>query len=126
MCSVLLCEDFVELRRLVRDACEQAGHVVVGEVDGAGEAATLAARLAPDVVVLDLSSHGTPEESIRPLHDAAPRARIVAYTGLCEQELDAGARAQLAAHVCKTAPLTDLVAAIGRAGYATAAAASAS
>ena len=113
--SVLLCEDFAALRRLVRTACEEAGHVVVGETAAAGEAAVMAARLAPDVVVLDLSSRGSPAESIRPLADAAPGARIVAYTGVAEQDIDTEARARLTAHVCKTAPLAELVAAIERA-----------
>ncbi|MGZ4267788.1 MAG: hypothetical protein ACXVFN_02745 [Solirubrobacteraceae bacterium] len=118
---VLLCEDYVALRELVRGACEDAGHVVVGEAAAAEEAAALALRTEPDVVVLDLSSCATPADTIRPLAEAAPGSAIVAYTGLSPAAVGAGALTRLAAHVSKTAPLAELVRAIERAAYATAA-----
>lgn len=113
---VVLCEDYVELRELVRGACEAAGLVVVGEADDADCAAALAARLRPEVVVLDLSSRATPAATIRALAELAPGTAIVAYTGLAADDLDADARALLAAHVSKTTPLRELVAEIDRAG----------
>ena len=118
---VVLCEDHDALRQIVRETCLAAGHEVVGETASADEAATLAARWAAQVVVLDLSSGGTPAESIRPVAEAAPSAAIVAYTGLAVGDLDGDARRALAAHVAKTAPLTELMAEIERAAPAPAA-----
>ena len=118
---VVLCEDHAVLRAIVRETCVEAGHEVVGETACADEAATLAARWAAEVVVLDLSSGGTPAETIRPVVDGAPHAAIVAYTGLTPADLDGDARRALAAHVAKTAPLTDLMAEIERAAPAPAA-----
>jgi len=65
--------------------------------------------------VLDLSSGATPGEAIRPVTELAPAAAIVAYTGLAASELDDSARRALAAHVPKTAPLSELLVAIERA-----------
>ncbi len=113
---VVLCEDHAELRQIVRETCLAAGHDVVGVTDSADEAASLAARWAAQVVVLDLSAGGTPAETIRPVAERAPAAAIVAYTGLAAADLDDDARRALTAHVAKTAPLTDLLAAIERAG----------
>lgn len=118
---VVLCEDHPVLRAIVRETCVEAGHQVVGETACAGEAAALAARWAAEVVVLDLSSGGTPAESIRPVAEGAPSAAIVAYTGLAAADLDGDARGALAAHVAKTAPLTELLAEIERAARAPAA-----
>ena len=114
---VVLCEDHPALREIVRETCVAAGHDVVGETACADEAATLAARWAAQVVVLDLSSGDTPEDTIRPVAERAPTAAIVAYTGLASGDLG-DARHSLAAHVAKTAPLTELLDEIERAGRA--------
>lgn len=112
---VVLCEDHAVLREIVRETCVAAGHEVVGETSRADEAGALAARWSAEVVVLDLSSGATPAATIRPVAERAPAAAIVAYTGLAAADLDAGARRALAAHVAKTAPLTELLAEIERA-----------
>jgi DNA-binding NarL/FixJ family response regulator len=115
---IVLCEDNALLREIVRETCAAAGLDVVGETDRAEVAAALAAREAADVVVLDLSSCASPGEGIGLVIELAPAAAIVAYTGLPVAELDAVAAGALAAHVPKTAPLGELVAAIERAGGA--------
>lgn len=115
---VVLCEDHAALREIVRETCVAAGHDVVGETASADEAATLAARWAAQVVVLDLSSGATPDDTIRPVAERAPAAAIVAYTGLACADLGGDARRSLAAHVAKTAPLTELLAEIERAAGA--------
>jgi DNA-binding NarL/FixJ family response regulator len=112
---VVLCEDHAVLREIVRETCVAAGHEVVGETASADEAATLAARWAAQVVVLDLSAGGTPADTLRPVAERAPAAAIVAYTGLAAADLDGEARDVLTAHVPKTAPLTELLAEIERA-----------
>ncbi|MEP6953427.1 MAG: response regulator [Solirubrobacteraceae bacterium] len=113
---VVLCEDHAALRQIVRETCTAAGIEVVGETDRAEEAAALAAQEAADVVVLDLSSGETPSETIRPVTELVPAAAIVAYTGVPAADLDAAAARALAGHVAKTAPLSELVAEIERAG----------
>lgn len=115
---VVLCEDHAILREIVRETCVAAGHEVVGETGRADEAGALAARRSADVVVLDLSSGDTPEATIAPVAERAPDAAIVAYTGLPADDLGAEARRALAAHVTKTAPLTELLAAIEHAAAA--------
>lgn len=112
---VVLCDDHTVLREILRETCATAGHEVVGETARAEEAGALAAHWSAEVVVLDLSSGDTPAETIRPVAEHAPAAAIVAYTGLAESDLDSGARQALAAHVAKTAPLSELLAAIERA-----------
>ncbi|WP_435744297.1 response regulator [Nocardioides sp. SYSU DS0663] len=80
---VLLVEDVDEVRRLLRVLVRrQAGLEVVGEASTAAQALRLAAENQPDVVLLDL---GLPDLAGRELfarvRDAAPRARIVVFTG---------------------------------------------
>ncbi len=81
--TVLLVEDVVELRSVLRQALQiRGGFEVVGEVGDGGTAISTAARLQPDVVVLDL---GLPDlaghEVLTRLRAMAPVARLVVYTG---------------------------------------------
>jgi DNA-binding NarL/FixJ family response regulator len=106
---VLVCDDAAELRALVRAACAAAGHSVIGEAADGAAAARQAGALAPDVVVVDLMMGGRPDEVVARVAAQAPRAAIVAYSGLAPSALGLPARAALAAHVAKTAPLEVLV-----------------
>jgi DNA-binding NarL/FixJ family response regulator len=106
---VLVCDDAAELRALVRAACEAAGHSVIGEAADGPAAARQAGTLAPDVIVLDLLMGGRPDEVVARVAAQAPRAAIVAYSGLPPSALGPAARAALAAHVSKTAPMDVLV-----------------
>ena len=112
---IVLCEDHPSLVALVREACAAAGHAVLGDAPDARAAALLAARLQPDVVVLDFSSADVPADAVRHFRRLAPGAAIVAYTGLAAEDLDAPTGEALAAHVLKSAPLAELVAQIERA-----------
>ncbi|MDP9345460.1 MAG: hypothetical protein M3P44_07025 [Actinomycetota bacterium] len=112
---VVLCEDHLTLRQLVREACTAAGHEIVGETATADEAATLAERHGAVVVVLDLSSGASPADTIRPVAELVPSVAIVAYTGVPAADLGVEASRALAGHVAKTAPLTELLAEIERA-----------
>ena len=81
--NVLLVEDVVELRSVLRQAFQlRGGFEVVGEAGDGAAAITAAARLQPHVVVLDL---GLPDiaghEVLTRLRRVAPVARVVVYTG---------------------------------------------
>jgi CheY-like chemotaxis protein/anti-sigma regulatory factor (Ser/Thr protein kinase) len=81
---VLLVDDVVEVRRLVRTALRfRGGFEVVGEAaDGVG-AVRLAAQLRPDVVVLDL---GLPDiagrEVLSRVRESSPQSKVVVFSGL--------------------------------------------
>jgi CheY-like chemotaxis protein len=81
---VLLVDDVVEVRRLVRTSLRfRGGFEVVGEAADGAEAVQLAERLRPDVVVLDL---GLPDiagrEVLTRVRKCAPESKIVVFSGL--------------------------------------------
>ena len=81
--AVLLVDDVQELRMLVRQALgRRGGFEVVAEAADGQSAIEEAARMQPDVVVLDL---GLPDlagqEVLSMLRSAAPGARVVVFTG---------------------------------------------
>ncbi|WP_309504873.1 MULTISPECIES: response regulator [Nocardioides] len=81
---VLLVDDVVEVRRLVRTSLRfRGGFEVVGEAADGAEAVLLASRHRPDVVVLDL---GLPDlagrEVLSRLRESAPQAKVVVFSGL--------------------------------------------
>ena len=51
---ILIAEDNALLRGVLRDALEEAGMTVVGEASDGAEAVTVAERMLPDVVVMDM------------------------------------------------------------------------
>ena len=86
--GVYLCDDVPAMRELLRVVLEEAGFAIVGE---AGDARTMLRELPaldPDVVVLDLSM---PEldglEAIPLVHETAPRAQIVVFSGYAAAQM---------------------------------------
>jgi CheY-like chemotaxis protein/anti-sigma regulatory factor (Ser/Thr protein kinase) len=107
---VLLVDDVVEVRRLVRTSLRfRGGFEVVGEAADGGEAVRLAEQLRPDIVVLDL---GLPDiagrEVLTRVREQSPRSKVVVFSGL-----ELGDRAwiadQAAGYVLKDADLGYLV-----------------
>ena len=81
---VLLVDDVVEVRRLVRTSLRfRGGFEVVGEAADGAEAVLLAAQLRPDVVVLDL---GLPDiagrEVLTRVRESSPLSKVVVFSGL--------------------------------------------
>lgn len=112
---ILLAEDHRMVREALRDTLGRVpGMAVVGEAGDGPAVLDLAARLSPDVVVLDI---GLPKlngiEVAERLRDAGSRARIVALSAYSDkrfvrQMLQAGA----IAYVVKSTAGTELVRAI--------------
>ncbi len=81
---VLLVDDVVEVRRLVRTSLRfRGGFEVVGEAADGAEAVELASRLYPDIVVLDL---GLPDlagrEVLVRIRETSPQSKVVVFSGL--------------------------------------------
>lgn len=81
---VLLVDDVVEVRRLVRTSLRfRGGFEVVGEAADGADAVRLAEQLRPDVVVLDL---GLPDiagrEVLSRVRASAPNSKVVVFSGL--------------------------------------------
>ena len=82
--SVLLVDDAVEVRRLIRLSLRlRGGFEVVGEAADGAEAVRLAAEHRPDVVVLDL---GLPDiagrEILTRVRESSPQSKVVIFSGL--------------------------------------------
>jgi DNA-binding NarL/FixJ family response regulator len=98
---VLVVDDHPMLREALVGMLELAGFEVVGTVDDGADATAVAAALAPDVVLMDLSMpvvNGL--DATRLLREVAPAAAVVIYTAFDSAELrrqayDAGAVAYL-------------------------------
>jgi CheY-like chemotaxis protein len=80
---VLLVDDVVDVRRLVRTALRfRGGFEVVGEASDGSDAVRLAETMQPDVVVLDL---GLPDlagaDVLTRVRDRSPRSKVVVFSG---------------------------------------------
>ena len=85
--SVLIVDDDVEIRHVLRLLCETNDLEVVGEAENGVEAVTVALREQPDFVILDymmprLDGEGTAEI----LRTIAPEAKIVAFSAVLEEQ----------------------------------------
>src|ERR687894_2823532 len=83
---MLVCEDAIGYRMLIRRWLEDAGVEVVGEAPTWSEAERLAAELQPDAVVADLWMPTLDVDALTRLRDLAPHAAIVSLSGLSVEE----------------------------------------
>jgi diguanylate cyclase (GGDEF)-like protein len=109
--KLLICDDSDEARRLVRTVLADHPEIeIVGEAADGETAVALAAELEPDVVLMDIGMAGLDGvEATRKIRANRPETRVVAFTGLDDEEtvqrmLEAGA----ASFVVKGAPLWEL------------------
>ena len=85
---MLVCEDAVGYRMLIRRWLEDAGVEVVGEAPTWPEAERLAAELQPDAVVADLWMPTLEVDALTRLREVAPDAAIVSLSGLSVEEAE--------------------------------------
>ena len=90
---VLVCDDFMSLRAMVRLVLELDGTFeVVGEAQDGQEAVELGGELEPDIVLLDLSMPRKDGlEALPEIREAAPGASVVVYSGIDRSAVEAKA-----------------------------------
>jgi DNA-binding NarL/FixJ family response regulator len=109
--SVVVCDDVPELRRLARMVLEEDGEMlVVGEAADGREAIEVVERHQPDIVVLDLSMPQLDGlEAIPLIHQVAPKAEIVVFSGFEEGKVaEVALQMKASRYVRKGAPLEEL------------------
>jgi DNA-binding NarL/FixJ family response regulator len=81
--GVLICDDDAQIRTMLRSVLELRPSLrTVGEAGNGNEAIAEAARLQPDVILLDLAMpQRTGLESLSELMRVAPEARIIVFSG---------------------------------------------
>ena len=85
---VLIADDSTELRDVVRSQLERAGIIVVAEAADGDAALDAAARLHPDVVVLDAAMPGAGVAAlVARMADHKPPPAVVVYSGWPSAEL---------------------------------------
>ena len=107
---VLLVDDVVDVRRLVRTALRVRGSFeVVAEAGDGAEAVRLAGETHPDIVVLDL---GLPDiagrEVLSRIRESSPASRVVVFSGMDAPDRD-WIEGHVEAYVLKDAELDYLV-----------------
>jgi NarL family two-component system response regulator LiaR len=113
---VLIADDDPFARRVIRDALQAAGVVVIAEADDGSEAVELALHYRPDIVLMDVLMPGTDGIAAAGLIRArASEVRIVLLSANVDVELGImGLRAGAAGYVTKSADVAQLPAILGR------------
>ncbi|MEN3311421.1 MAG: hypothetical protein V7645_750 [Actinomycetota bacterium] len=103
---ILLVDDHPLTRSALAGLLKQHGFEVVGEASGGEEAIEAAARLEPDLILLDLSMPGLDGLSALPrLREAAPQCEVVVLTASGTEENLLGAiRGGAAGYLLKSEP----------------------
>jgi two-component system NarL family response regulator len=86
--TMLVCEDAIGYRMLIRRWLEDADVDVVGEASTWLEAVDMAAELQPDAVVADLWMPTLDTDALQRLRTAAPDAAIVSLSGLSAEDAE--------------------------------------
>jgi DNA-binding NarL/FixJ family response regulator len=85
---MLVCEDAIGYRMLIRRWLEDAGVDVVDEATTWVEAERLASQLRPDAVIADLWMPTLDVDALQRMRAAVPDAAIVSLSGLSAEEAE--------------------------------------
>src|SRR3712207_2468096 len=85
---MLVCEDAIGYRMLIRRWLEDAGVDVVDEATTWTEAERLATELQPDAVIADLWMPTLDVDALQRMRAAVPAAAIVSLSGLSAEEAE--------------------------------------
>lgn len=87
MGRLLVVDDAMIMRKLIRDVAVEAGWELVGEAANGAEAVALYETLRPDLVTMDLVMPIMGgNEALRRIRAADPEARVVVVTALDQKE----------------------------------------
>ena len=113
---VLIVDDDPFSRRVIRDALQAAGIVVIGEAEDGSEAVELALHLRPDIVLMDVLTPGIDGiAAAGRIRDRASEVRIVLLSASVDVELGImGLRAGAAGYVTKNTGVAQLPATLAR------------
>jgi two-component system chemotaxis response regulator CheY len=114
---VLICDDTMFMRMVIRRVLETHGYTIVGEADTGSDAVAKYATLRPDIVTMDVVM---PDQggidALRRLRALDPRACVVMCSALGQEQLVQEARGAGAADfLVKPFQADDLVATVARA-----------
>jgi len=86
--TVLVCDDALFMRTMVKDILTQAGFTIVGEAENGKRAVEQYAALKPDLVTMDIIM---PEmggiEAVKKIIETDPQARILMCSAMGQQAL---------------------------------------
>ena len=87
MGRLLVVDDAMIMRKIIRDVAVEAGWEVAGEASNGAEAVDLYAKLRPDLVTMDLVMPVMGgNEALRRIRAADPDARVVVVTALDQKQ----------------------------------------
>lgn len=111
---MLVCEDAVGYRMLMRRWLEDAGVDVLGEATSWKEAEQMARELQPDAVLADLWMPTLETDALLRLREAVPDAAIVSLSGLSAEEAErlVGDTGVVDLYLSKRQPPGEIVAAL--------------
>ena len=111
---MLVCEDAIGYRMLIRRWLGDAGVDVVGEATTWDEAEQMAGDLQPDAVIADLWMPTLDVEALQRVRAAVPNAAIVSLSGLSAEEAErlVGATGAIDLFLSKRQPPAEIVEAL--------------
>jgi two-component system chemotaxis response regulator CheY len=117
MARVLVVDDSIYIRALVRRVLEGAGHAIVGEASTGTEALEAFARVQPDVAIVDIVM---PEkdgiEVVQTLRAIVPNARLIVHSVYAhEEKVNEALRAGATSYLVKSSECDRLITAVDEA-----------